>query len=1386
MNPSLRTHTFRHRFFAIRALLISVGFLTWVHAQEPTARSAQEWLGSVVGKLIGMIEPGARDLPQTVSATVRILEAEGFGNGLAGQTMDVAFQAPDRLRVSARVQGRELHAGRFGQELWIYAPATRFGVVGSSEVPRFGTRPDSVDRSVLPPFDLPVAREQFLVLPLLLQLELLPPESVGGTSCQVLRATPFPQATAVLKLPQGELRLWIRESDSLPVRIGFTDDSRRVLLELEPLKVGEPWPDAAWRLQPGADSKVERVARAHLERFFPAAFSLLDLKIPTLGPATGEKRVLAVEGDGRLEDHDGTKVLFLRGTPEEMGRQHGILMRREVRDLVSKILYGIGVGSSFEKGRWFFGEIEEAQARTAPFVDERHLREMDAIALAAGLDREEVRLANFFPELFHCSGFAVFGRATADGRLYHGRILDYLRGVGLEPNAVVIVHQPDVGYPWVNVSYGGFVGSVTAMNARQLSIGEMGGRGEGLWDGKPMAQLVREVMEKAGTLDEAIEIMRQGPRTCEYYYVIADGKSRDAVGIAATPTLFEVVRPGQAHPRLPHAIPDAVVLSAGDRYEQLAQRVQSGFGRFDAESARRLMDRPVAMKSNIHSVLFAPETLDFWVANADSSNVASHCRYTHYNLAALGVGVGDSPSPPPAEPEPVTISAGTDWIPLQPELEIEPGSALDFSAMGFVDAPAGKHGRVIARPDGQFAFEHLPDVPQRFYGVNLCFGAHYVTHAEADRLAERLVRLGYNALRIHHHERDLVRGQADSTTPDSQRLDQFDYLMAALIRRGIYLTTDIYVSRPVPWREVGIDRDGQIPMDTFKILVPVHEGAFENWKAFARNLLGHTNPYTGRRYAEEPALAWLAMINEGNFGNFFNDLRSIPEWTAAWNRWLATRYQDQAALHAAWGAELLSDESVEQGNVGLPDNLRAAGPRARDCVAFLSDTERAMVQRMKRFLRDELGCRALVSNANSWTYFVTDQSAREVYDYVDDHFYVDHPRFLEQPWRLPSRCPNTSPIAEGATGGRSKAFTRLFDKPFTITEYNYSGPGRFRGVGGILTGALGALQGWDGIWRFAYSHSREAMFTPSRMGYFDLAGDPLSQAAERASLCLFLRGDLQSAPRRLALVMTEADLAHAADRIPGLHPRWHWTAWLTQVGTDVLQDPAEAATYTAFLPLGWKTVPDDYPAPGRAELQPYSADDDQIMQWLRAQGILQPANPTHPAQHIFRSETGEITIDGARDILVLDTPRTAGGYAPEGQTVEAPQAGMRVTMRGTDATLWVSALDDQPIATSRRLLVTHLTDLQNTAIRYAEPERRTLLDWGRLPHLVRAGTAEVRLRIDQPERYRVWALAPTGRRLAEVPATRGTDFFQFTAAVAADPESGARMLYEIAPLQPTP
>lgn len=572
-----------------------------------------------------IVQPPAGQAPMTFVARVRITKAEGLPRVIQGLTADVAFQAPDRLRVSAVVGGNSYSVGRNGQQLWVDIPHKEFALVGTGGVPRFKTHPADLDMTRLPPFKAPME-------PGAAALALAWGTQIKREGPNVLHFTRKENGADV------EARLWLRESDRLPLRVAYRDGAKTsVEIELDNPRLENPWPAAKWAIAPGDGRKVETVALAHLVRFLNVApDALFNNRIPTLGPPTGERRLVAREGDGRLELHDGTRVLFLKGSPAEMGRQHGTLLKKEILHAMDRILYGVGVGSSFDKGKWFFGEIESAQARVEPYCDPRYLEEMDAIAAAVGAHRQEGRLANFFPELFHCSGFSIFGKATKDGRMYHGRILDYMKGIGLEQNAVVIVHQPDDRrHAWVNVSYAGFVGSVTAMNEKHISIGEMGGGGYGKWDGKPMAQLVRDVMEKSSTLDEAVEIMRMGPRTCEYYYVISDGRTKDAVGIAATPDTFEVIKPGQSHPRLPHPVQDAVLLSAGDRYEELARRVKADYGKFDAESAIGLMSRPVCMTSNIHSVLFAPDTLEFWVANADSKNPASHTRFTHYNLKDL-------------------------------------------------------------------------------------------------------------------------------------------------------------------------------------------------------------------------------------------------------------------------------------------------------------------------------------------------------------------------------------------------------------------------------------------------------------------------------------------------------------------------------------------------------------------------------------------------------------------------------------------------------------------------------------------------------------------------------------------------------------------------------
>jgi predicted choloylglycine hydrolase len=365
--------------------------------------------------------------------------------------------------------------------------------------------------------------------------------------------------------------------------------------------------------------------------------------------AAADSRTVARCGRGWLELVDGAAVLHLKGSPYEMGFQHGALLKERVHSNLRNILNRDQSEQIAKVGPFTLRPSDVIRTIISiqkPYVPEAFVAEMRGLADGAGLPLPDVQMANFLPELFHCSGFALMNSATADGTLYHGRVLDYAIDWGLQDHAVVIVAEPDDGIPFVNISYAGFIGCVTGMNARHVSIGEMGGGGVGLWAGMPMALLVRNLLERAETLDDAIRLFEHTPRTCQYFYVVADGKTNEAVGMEASYGRFFVVRPGEAHELLPHPVKDCALLSAGERYEELVRRVQSGHGTFTAETALRLMDRPVAMSSNLHNVLFEPRSTRFWVAHASSDRrPAAEQPYQAFQLSALLARQPDTTSP---------------------------------------------------------------------------------------------------------------------------------------------------------------------------------------------------------------------------------------------------------------------------------------------------------------------------------------------------------------------------------------------------------------------------------------------------------------------------------------------------------------------------------------------------------------------------------------------------------------------------------------------------------------------------------------------------------------------------------------------------------------------
>lgn len=392
-----------------------------------------------------------------------------------------------------------------------------------------------------------------------------------------------------------------------------------------------------------ADHKTVAVARGEMERALQrGSLRGLDILADDFHSKAPADKVTEIAG-ARLEIKDGQRTCWLTGTPYEMGKRHGELLKAEMRKVTDSTLYVVGFAYSVAKGSWFLNDIRDAWKRLEPHCDKAHLEELRGLAEGSGIAYDEGKIANVFPELFHCSGFAISGDATVGGKLYHGRVLDYMTQIGLQHAQVDFITKREGCRGFVNIGYAGFIGCVSGMNDAQISLGEMGGRGEGNWDGTPMAFLMRQVLEKSENLNQALKIFANAKRTCEYYYIVADGKTRSAVGVAAWPEKIQFIKQGEAHERLPNVFPGCVLLSAGDRYNLLSQRTKDGFGKLDEQGAIELMSRPVAMGSNLHNVLFVPEDQTYHVAHASlrGHQPAAMQKYVKHDLKANLAKLGD-------------------------------------------------------------------------------------------------------------------------------------------------------------------------------------------------------------------------------------------------------------------------------------------------------------------------------------------------------------------------------------------------------------------------------------------------------------------------------------------------------------------------------------------------------------------------------------------------------------------------------------------------------------------------------------------------------------------------------------------------------------------------
>ncbi len=370
-------------------------------------------------------------------------------------------------------------------------------------------------------------------------------------------------------------------------------------------------------------------------RLFCWAAAVIGLCATALAAGPNDLKIVARDpaGHGLLCRCGPKTILMVSGTPEQMGAAHGTLLRQQVHQMYQRVQTSIRKDAHLDAAG-LLKLTAQIQRRVGPYTPKRFFAECDALSKAAGLTKADGRCLNFFTEQFHCSGVALRGKATIGGQVLHARVLDFTTDAGFQKSACVQVFMPKGRNAWMSLGYAGMIGTVTAMNEKGLAIGEKGNgdAGEGDWDGMSMTLLLRDIMERASSVDEAMQILTNTPRTCDFCYVVSD-KTGAMRAMRLTAKKMIVLKPGQQHAGWPHVPADTVLISMHP--QELSKALQKAYGKIDVPRLIQILKRPVASDSNLHDAIFAPQTLDMWFADAGNNTCACDEPYAHVNLKQL-------------------------------------------------------------------------------------------------------------------------------------------------------------------------------------------------------------------------------------------------------------------------------------------------------------------------------------------------------------------------------------------------------------------------------------------------------------------------------------------------------------------------------------------------------------------------------------------------------------------------------------------------------------------------------------------------------------------------------------------------------------------------------
>jgi len=601
--------------------------------------------------------------------------------------------------------------------------------------------------------------------------------------------------------------------------------------------------------------------------------------------------------------------------------------------------------------------------------------------------------------------------------------------------------------------------------------------------------------------------------------------------------------------------------------------------------------------------------------------------------------------------------------------------AVDMSFLN--EKVAGGSGYVTLK-DGHFADGNGNRI--RFFGTNLTFSSCFPDKETAKNVAGRLKVLGMNVVRFHHmdyHSTPQGIWDKDKKDLDPDQLDRLDWLIYQLKIHGIYSNINTHVSFTYP----GAQYEDVEQFNFGKSIDQFYPPYIEMQKEYARKLLTHRNPYTGKTYCEEPAVAFVEINNENSLLSNWALLPKLnnvhkAELLKQWRVWLSSkpglRHRD------GFSANLMS--IITNYGTGSTETAKEM------MWSFLFDTEMAYAVEMADFFRNELKIKALLSETQAYYSGVAGVKREAVVaDFIDMHAYWEHPSFPGRSWSPTDWLIRNSSMVSDKRGGTLNNFAmhRVEGMPLTISEYDHPAPSFFCAEMFPMLNAVSAFQDFDGIYHFTFDQP----YDKGRIAnFFSNAGHPLKQVFVPVGAVLFRMGAVSPGQDPVQLSLPEeavvGNLVKYGDKLR-LHVSNMRYIW---------EEAGAPAALITLRPMNVRI--------GGNELKLSEPVAKPAGEWISGTGELKWDN-----------------TDSTRAVFRIDAPTAKGaiGYIG-GRRIELGNVAIEMnSIPGNWAAITLTSLDAKPIEKSSRILLVAAGKAENTDWQWNENKTSLGENWGNAP-----------------------------------------------------------------------